>query len=154
MDDRDDVFSKDFYDICHIFSLKRHVSIPTHKAGHTIDLILTREDDTIATIPIATTLFTDHYVVQAELNLPRKNFELHVRKTRPIKDINLENFKRDIKSGCDTLLQQTESKLDDIVNGLNSLLISTLDKHAPVVTKISRVRPKKCGMMMKYRHPD
>ena len=47
MDDRDDAFStRDFHVI---FSLKQHVNVPTYKSGHTIDLILTSEDDAIAT---------------------------------------------------------------------------------------------------------
>ena len=37
-----------FLDLLDTFNLKQHISTPTHRSGHTLDLIITRENDKIA----------------------------------------------------------------------------------------------------------
>ena len=41
--------------------LQQHVNEPTHESGHTLDLIITRQcDSLLANIPVTDCLFSDH----------------------------------------------------------------------------------------------
>ena len=51
-----------FKEILDIFNLKQHVVIPTHMDGHTLDLIISRDDDQLNIAkPRADTLISDHF---------------------------------------------------------------------------------------------
>ena len=44
--------------------MKQHVCSPTHRAGHTLDLLITRDDDQLVTsVSIHEAAFSDNFVV-------------------------------------------------------------------------------------------
>lgn len=140
MDDSSDAFAREFREVCDMFSLTQHVTVPTQRCGHTLDLILTRNSDDITSVPSLGTLFSDHHVIHSILNMPRKCFETVTKKTRPIKDIDRVSFKQDVKMACDNLLEQHDLCLEQTVSDFNAALKTSLDKHAPVVVKTTRMR--------------
>ena len=72
--------------------LSQHVNEPTHESGHTLDLIITRQcDSLLAGIPVTDCLFSDHSTLICDLTmdkppLPKK--KISFRKTKVV-DINL-----------------------------------------------------------------
>ena len=44
-DKPDDIYANQMRDILYSFSLNQHVHMPTHKLGHTLDLVITRSED-------------------------------------------------------------------------------------------------------------
>ena len=57
-----------FLDLLESMGLQQHVDVPTHKSGHTLDLIITRRADSLlSTDPMADYLFSGHYTVISDL---------------------------------------------------------------------------------------
>ena len=57
-----------FLDLLESMDLAQHVHVPTHKSGHTLDLIITRRADSLlSTDPMADYLFSDHFTVISDL---------------------------------------------------------------------------------------
>ena len=56
-----------FLDLLESMGLQQHVDVPTHKSGHTLDLIITRRADSLLTDPMADYLFSDHFLVISDL---------------------------------------------------------------------------------------
>lgn len=59
-----------FLDLLSSMGLNQHVNKPTHLSGHTLDLIITRNCDTLLpTNPVTDYLFSDHITVICDLTL-------------------------------------------------------------------------------------
>ena len=113
--------------------LKQHVQQPTHRTGHMLDLVLTRECETISNIRIQDDLISDHSSVFFELAaskppLPKKQIQY-----RKLKSIDMDKFKSDIiNSG---LADMQHEDIDVLVDSYNTTLSQILEKHAPLKTR-------------------
>lgn len=116
-----------FNELLESMRLQQHVNEPTHESGHTLDLIITRQcDSLLADIPVADCLFSDHFTLVCNLTfdkppLPRK--KISFRKTKVV-DINLL---------CDELSRtplctDSSDALNDLVKCYNSTLSAALDR--------------------------
>ena len=64
VDNNLDRSSQDFLALIDSFNLKQHVCSPTHRAGHILDLLMTRDDDRLVTsVSTHDAAFSDHFVV-------------------------------------------------------------------------------------------
>ena len=66
---------------------KQHVHEPTHRAGHTLDLLFTRDSDDIDHVNLLSSLPSDHSALVATVNLtrpPNPKKEVSFRKFRSI----------------------------------------------------------------------
>ena len=72
--------------------LQQHVNEPTHKSGHTLDLIITRQCDSLLTnISVTDCLFSDHSTLICDLTLDKPLFpkkKISFGKTKVV-DVNL-----------------------------------------------------------------
>ena len=50
VDDTDNPSAMKFLDIVNCFNLAQHITVPTHKDGHTLDLIITRNDEDLISV--------------------------------------------------------------------------------------------------------
>ena len=121
------------------FGLVQHIHQSTHKSGHTLDLLLSRQDRTPSDIDVTDILMSDHYAVSFTLPtskppLPRK--ELTYRR---LKAIDMEAFACDISES--RLLSLQTSDPDELAEAYNSVLAELLNKHAPQKTKTVTVHP-------------
>ena len=74
-DDRDSVASR-FLDLLEAFNLRQHISEPTHKSGHTLDLIITRaKEDVASNFTVFDPAMSNHSAVCCTLSLPKTAFE-------------------------------------------------------------------------------
>ena len=119
--------------------LQQHVNEPTHETGHTLDLIITRQcDSLLANIPVTDCLFSDHSTLICDLTvdkppLPKK--KISFRKTKVV-GVNLLCDELSTTSLC----TDSPDALNDLVKCYNSTLSAALDHHAPLVTKFITVR--------------
>ena len=131
-----------FSDLLESFSLKQHVTEPTHKDGHTLDLIVTRRSDRILSArPKVDCYLSDHASVCCKLASQRPPLLDKVITFRKDKGIDLESFKRDLDSS--SLCQSTPGVisgegLDLLARDYNNTLSALVDRHAPLKSK--RVR--------------
>ena len=79
------------------FGLTQYVDFPTHTSGHCLDLIITKQDDSLIHRPTIGCLFLDHFTVICNLKIKNENFEKKRLLTRNIRDINIDAFKQDIE---------------------------------------------------------
>jgi hypothetical protein len=116
------------------FNLTQHITFPTHSAGHTLDLLITRESSNlVSSVTFADPGLSDHLAIISTLSIRINKRPASVTKTtRCFRKIDIASFKADILSSSITSpsLPGAEAYLDHF----NSTLTSILDKHAPLKT--------------------
>ena len=101
----DDPSTRKFKDLLDELNLQQTIAVPTHKAGHTLDLLLMR--DSLSESPVPSVLdmaLSDHFLIQFNLPYHRTKPETKVINTRNIKSIDIDVFKSDLAhklSECD-----------------------------------------------------
>ncbi|KAK2144858.1 hypothetical protein LSH36_725g01088 [Paralvinella palmiformis] len=79
--------TKRFIDLLDSTNLVQHVSEPTHRDGHIIDLAVTRQDDNIVHMTSVQPMISDNMVIHIHLNMskpPRPTRTISFRKIRAI----------------------------------------------------------------------
>ena len=129
-----------FMDILHSAHMKQHVTGPTHIAGGTLDLIITRESEEIVSKFDSTGyLPSDHAAIMCSLHIGKPDpvkMEIEMRKAR---DINMESFRTDILSS--PLYTSPATDIDSLIEQYDSVLSNLFDKHAPIITRSITCRP-------------
>ena len=130
VDDPDNSDSVEFLDLIESMSLNRHVTTPTHRSGHTLDLIITRESDSlVSTTPISGCFLSDHCTILCEPKLSRPSLTIKEIWYRKTKAIDMDTFRAELESS-------------DLCQAPPIALSSLLDKHAPLMKKKITVRPR------------
>ena len=124
-------FASDFLQLLDTLNLKQHVHTPTHKKGHTLDLVIT-DSIPINNLAAYTLGVSDHMAVSMELPFPPS----HAKPKRQISFRNFKNINQDtITSDLELLSAATPPSVSEAVDHYNSSLQSLLDLHAPVKTR-------------------
>ncbi len=123
------------------YGLVNHVHVPTHRLGNTLDLILTRNNDELLfTEPTAGYMISDHCFVHTKLAFPRPDLTVKSSTFRNLKEIDLLSFRADLAEIVSELLPI--NGIEVLASLYNQRLGDCLDKHAPLITRESVVRPK------------
>ena len=143
VDHADNFHTKKFLSLLDSSNLTQLVPFPTHRSGHTLDLVITATNSTLFPIisysPVSP---SDHFPIFSKLNLqPPLPTPLTQISFRCIDAINISSFVRDIYSS--PLIHNPPSSLSDLVDCYNSTLTNLLNKHAPLKTKLVHSRPSK-----------
>ncbi|KAJ8040406.1 hypothetical protein HOLleu_14687 [Holothuria leucospilota] len=113
---------------------RQYVDGPTHRYGHTLDLVFAREDDQIIHgCEVQENDLSDHYMIHCYVN---RNKPLQMKscvKIRNYKQINRDAFKVDLLEGFNNIPE--DLSLDEVVNEYNTLVRNVLDNHAPQTEK-------------------
>jgi hypothetical protein len=118
-----------FNKILESFNLQQHVNGPTHKKGHTLDLIITRIGDRLVTnIEIHDPMFSDHSAVSCTLQLEKPPLERAEIQYRKLRNINMDSFNEDLRKSNFS----SDSELPTIIDQYEKTLEETLQKHAPL----------------------
>ena len=130
-----------FLQIIESFGLKQHVSVPTHVAAHTLDLVITRDGcDFLSNSPQAHFMMTSHSTVLFKLNWTKPYHPAVTRSCRKIKEIDFSKFRSDLQSSI--LLQHPTENVHDLAFQYQSTLLAILDDHAPIVSMRVAQRPR------------
>ena len=141
IDDPDDTYGCQFNNLLSSYGLVNHVTFPTHQAGHTLDLVITRNNQELELRSIKPGYFlSDHCFVCAEIVIPWPDVQNRKLSYHKLKSINKASFASDLESICQDLLQIDD--LNELGVQYNCRLLSLLDKHAPVISKTLSVHPK------------
>lgn len=131
--------AKRFCDLLECMNLKNHVWIPTHMSGHALDLLITRDDDSILIRDTERKRFiSDHAFVKVSTVLTKPKADVKVISYRKIKDLDLHKFKDDIRSSG--LMDMSDKSIHEKAVLYDSVLKETLDIHAPMVHKEIKVK--------------
>lgn len=90
---------KKLYDLFECFGLKQHVADITHTHGHTLDLIVSRQfESIISESPRVVLLFSDHFAVICNLNVTKPELMVKRRIYRNIQGNDIDQLNSDIKN--------------------------------------------------------
>ena len=122
-----------------MFNLIQHVTLPTHKLRHTLDLVLTHCDHpTVNDLQSNNVHLGDHFLLYFTLEVTTKITEYRTVTYRNIKSLNNERFYQDIKEGYEGI---PACDLKDKVTSYNTIMSNVVDAHAPLKTKSIKVVP-------------
>lgn len=144
-----DAVAGDFLDILESMDLEQHVAGPTHNRGHTLDLIITRQSDSIVkNNPTIGQFFSDRAAVLYDLNSIKPEASVKTVTNRNFKSVNIESFKSDLAKSA--LCNENIVNLSyDLVSSYNSTLSLLIESHAPLKTRTVVNRPR--GLMIRSR---
>ena len=128
--------AKEFLDTLESMGLKQHVNVPTHELGHTLDLVITRQCDSI----ILRQPLTDHAAVFCPLNSGKPRATVKSMPYRKLKSVDLDVFREDLAESV--LCTGDFTGLDELVRCYNSTLSALIDRHAPKNRRTVIDRPR------------
>jgi len=117
----------------------QHVAVPTHISGHTLDLLVTTDEDSILSSrpSVKSLCFSDHHLVSCQLRLNR-DLPVPVTYTyRPLRRMDMESFRRDLFASS-LFLDDENITADDYADLINAEVTRVLDIHAPLRTMKKR----------------
>ncbi|XP_071149246.1 uncharacterized protein [Mytilus edulis] len=129
--------------------LVQHVHGPTHNKGHTLDVVITRDNSII----LQTSHFIkdpclfdqngnlsgDHLALFTSLKISKSPKQPHTVSSRKLSDIKSTDFIQDLNSY--KIVQNREGSVENIVNLYNTELSSIVDRHAPLKSRKFIMRP-------------
>jgi len=141
LDHPDDSQVKQFLAALDSTNLTQHVSFPTHRDHHILDLVITPTSSSLNPVidhsPVSP---SDHLPIFSSLSiLPSIPLPLTQISFRCFKSISVSKFTRDILHS--RLITHPPPNLPDLVDAYNSTLTSLIDIHAPLKTKTIRAKP-------------
>ena len=87
-----------FRDLLSTFGLSVRVNGPALKSGHTLDLVITRQNDRIVNNIKISDLISNHMSIVFDINMFASVPKTVTKHFRPIKDIDLDRFNEDLKT--------------------------------------------------------
>ena len=127
-------------DLLYSLNLKQSVKEPTHERGHTLDLVITRQEELdVYELTVTPNTLFDHSTIEFKLPFSKPDLPIKTIKYRKTKDIDIESFTQDIEES--KLIQNPPSDLEQLVSTYQSTLSEIFDKHAPEIEKNFKLRP-------------
>ena len=134
-DSPNDPYTRKFKELCEAFGLTQHIESATHVKGHTLDLILSRQNDNLVlNNPRVCDMISDHFLVACDVSFHKQQDKKRSITYRKIKDIDIMAFRKDI-SALPLMVPYCEMGLDDSCSAYHGQLHVRLDKHAPQITR-------------------
>ena len=115
------------------FNMLQRVHSPIHKAGHTLDLVISQDtDNLVSSVVVYPDSMSDHYRIEVTLNALKPSVEPSVIAKRNFRNMYTAAFSDDIKSACAGICAQADGQqAEEIVTSSNTCVSDWLDKHAP-----------------------
>ena len=114
-----------------LYNLKQRVLIQTHKQGNTLNWIISKENST--TISRIQDYLSDHCTITWTHRVEKQPMEKINHTSSNLKSINEPNFASDLAERLSQL--HNIDNLHILYEGYMKAIISTLDQHAPEITK-------------------
>ena len=142
LDDVSDLDTRKLVTLLESVTLSQHIHEPTHKSGHTLDLVITRSSDNFVNNITVKQHLLDcvHFPIFAHLSLEKKIPVVREIEYRKIRAINVDHFRSDLKchlSNCD--FTDDTKNLCDVYN---AVIKEVVDQHAPLRKRKLAVRDR------------
>ena len=131
-----------FLDILDSVNLLQHITTPTHKRGHTLDLLISRaEENLVHDIKVLPDIYSDHRVITSTLNYSKPPITDVLVTYRAVKNIDYNKLQSDIAELFPNPDAFDGLRLETLVTTYHESLSSTYDKYAPIITRSIKYRP-------------
>ena len=130
-----------FLNLLDTFNLVQHVNAPTHKSGHTLDLVITRAgENLVKDFKVSDPMISDHLAIHCGLSLKKPDFERKEVTCRKLRSVNIDSFIQDIKNS--KLMAHLDfDNASDLTDHYDHVLSTLLDQHAPIKKRVVTLRP-------------
>ena len=127
-----------------VVNLVQYVTEPTHKAGHTLDLVITLKDgDILNSKPCAHYYLPPHSTIVYTLKFLKPHPLQKIIKCRKLKSVDIGEFKKDLKrSELLHLNDRADISVDELSLKYHETLSALLGQYAPLVVR--KVPARKC----------
>ena len=139
VNDELDVNAQNFMDIIMALGLEQHVNFPTHKAGNTLDLVMTEMGSKLELTRISPGPFwSDHCAIDFIVKLPTviSVQEAETINVRKLRGLDYDRLIEDMH--ISDLLSISDFR--ELVNNMNKNFQEALDKQAPIKKKQLPIR--------------
>jgi hypothetical protein len=137
-DDAENSGVKTFRSLIDTFQLKQHIDTPTHRDGHTLDLIMTSSSITphVNSIEVQDIHLSDHYLVTFSLRTKKEAIPRIQKNSRKLKSISITSMSDTLQRNLMAIpdVCNSEEQLDSIVQQYSDAIVNALDAHAPMRT--------------------
>ena len=140
VDNASDSNAKKFLDLLDLLNFSQHVTSITHKAGHTLDLVITRDSEAVIDNVTVSDLLSDHALVLVRVKHPKSLPTRITTITRKLRSLDATSLAAEVSTLASKTFH-TDASPDSIAERYNSILAAALDKFAPCRTKIVTRRP-------------
>ena len=87
-----------FQDLLQSFGLIQHLGCPTHQSGHTLDLIITKEEDILCVSDLMDKFYiSDHSFVHSEIRVNKPQAVRRTIRTRRMRNVEEEEKKKELE---------------------------------------------------------
>ena len=124
-----------FNDFSESFGLTNLVGFLTHQSNHTIDLTITHHSSIIKSVRQGE-FFSDHCFINTNLHIDQPIPPKKIVTYRKLKNIDKIKFNCDLRDAF--IFRNQLTTLEEHVSSYNTILTETLEKHAPIKTKVIR----------------
>ncbi|PFX21863.1 RNA-directed DNA polymerase from mobile element jockey [Stylophora pistillata] len=123
-----------FNGLLHSFNLRQHVNDSTHKNGRTLDLVITREEQSfIKNLSVFDPALSDHFMIQCNLDFCKPLVQDQMLSFRRLRATDMD---KSVSSDLEDSALNRSPLNDDhplAIDQLNSTLQSIMDNHAPII---------------------
>ena len=119
------------------YNLSQHAAIPTHTAGNTLDLVITRSDLLVTGLKSDQSVDSDHFALIFNLSFQSPGAVKRTITYRSWKSVDISILRSDIAKAFDGFTTQDP---ESAVESYNSVLKDIVDKHAPEKSRVIVVR--------------
>ena len=137
--DTNESYSNRLREIFETFNLKQYVDFPTHKLGHTLDIILTHSDSPlIIDVESNEVQLSDHFLLSFTVNVSATIVEYKTFKYRNIKSVNNDQFCTDVIDGYSSI---PPCNMRNKMLAYNEVMSQIVTVHAPEKSKRIKIVP-------------
>lgn len=112
--------------------LVQHITVPTHKYGHTLDFLITRDNDpNLKLCNVINYNFSDHYSVDFAVTLCASK-QKQKMKVRKLRKINPDAFAEALEEAVSSHENATVD-VDLLCNSYNEVVTQVMDSQAPLI---------------------
>ena len=144
LDVPDDGMTVKFGTIMECFGMKQHINQPTHKAGHTLDILITKSSmPPPSRMVINPPTFSDHSLIMATFSLGKPQPISFNATTRAWSKLDKDSFRKDLRDSllCSDVGSWNDASCDDMADIYQETMEKLLEKHAPLRQVRRHYRP-------------
>ena len=131
------VIGRELTELIDGYSLKQHVTLPTHQSGNILDHILSSDEmASVENVEIIDVGFSDHQLVKCKVAIPITRQPIVRATFRNWKRLDLDAFRQRVKAS--SVYQQPAATVEDYSIQLETDITNILDELAPFCTSTKR----------------
>lgn len=139
MDDLTAVNTVLFKELLSSYGMAQYVSTPTHRLGHTLDLLITRDGDNVISDISVHPGLSDHFAVTCKLSLQKPKYQKKTVTTRNFKGMDCDLFQQRVSEAL-SLIDVENIDPSISVEEYERSLCYILDALAPLRTRCLKQR--------------